>query len=121
MSGPVLAWLPSWKGGYAIAAVCAVTGVLRVATAPLDLLTGALFVLALGYAGAAAIERGQATARRPAQPPPDRLRVTTRTRDRVGAALAIVAGIVGLVLVFHGRDGDDDTPAAPPPIGRLGG
>jgi hypothetical protein len=47
------------------------------------------------------------------------------TKDRVGAGLAIVAAIIGLVLVFTYRDvagGDDDGPAgpvAPPSISQV--
>jgi hypothetical protein len=41
------------------------------------------------------------------------------TKDRVGAGLAILAAIIGLVLVFQfpqspGGDDDDDAPATPP-------
>jgi hypothetical protein len=48
------------------------------------------------------------------------------TKDRVGAGLAIVAAIIGLLLVFTYRDvagGDDDDgpagPAAPPSISQV--
>jgi hypothetical protein len=48
---------------------------------------------------------------------------TVRTKDRVGAGLAVVAAIVGLVLVFTHRDAaaDDDAPAAPAPpsVGQV--
>jgi hypothetical protein len=41
------------------------------------------------------------------------------TKDRVGAGLAVLAAIIGLVLVFQfpqspGDGDDDDAPAAPP-------
>lgn len=152
----MLAWLRSWKGGYTVAALCLLAGIVRVLAEPLDLLTNALFVLAVAYAGAAAVERRHARARRattrPAgldptpwstQPsrlvawltaqrgyapehvpddtaPPVRGRAAVLTKDRVGAALAIAAGVVGLVLVFRGDAVEHDhTPAAPPPISRL--
>jgi hypothetical protein len=49
------------------------------------------------------------------------------TKDRVGAGLAVVAAIIGLVLVFSYREasgGDDDDdgpagPAAPPSISQV--
>jgi hypothetical protein len=45
------------------------------------------------------------------------------TKDRVGAGLAAVAAIVGLVLVFSYRDvgaaGADDGPAAPPSMSQV--
>ena len=47
------------------------------------------------------------------------LSVATSTKDRVGAVLAIAAGVLGLVLVFQGHDGrHGHTPAAP--IGQVG-
>lgn len=152
----MLAWLRSWKGGCTVAVACVVAGVVRVHGAPLDLLTGALFLLAVAYGVAAAVERRLAHVRRAATraagpdpgawsthpsrlaawlrsqrghapdpgagrtAPPARGRVAVLTKDRVGAALAIVAGLVGLVLVFRDHaDVPDPTPAAPPPIERL--
>jgi hypothetical protein len=42
------------------------------------------------------------------------------TKDRVGAALAVAAAVVGLVLVFTGRgDAGDAGPAAPPATSRV--
>lgn len=46
------------------------------------------------------------------------------TKDRVGAGLAVVAAIIGLVLVFTYRDAgadenDDDNPAAPPSTSQV--
>ena len=46
------------------------------------------------------------------------------TKDRVGAGLAVVAAIIGLVLVFTYRDvsagdDDDDGPAAPPSVSQM--
>jgi len=45
------------------------------------------------------------------------------TKDRVGAGLAVVAAIIGLVLVFTYRDAgaaeDDVNPAAPPSTSQV--
>jgi hypothetical protein len=146
----VLAWLRSWKGGLVIAAACLVAGLVRVSAAPVDLLTVALFPLALAYAVAAVVERRASNARRasagtdgldptPWSTQPSRIAawlaaerghaphvdrgplpvtVAVSTKDRVGAVLAIAAGVVGLVLVFQDRGSmDDHTPAAP--IGHV--
>jgi hypothetical protein len=139
----VLTWLRSWKGGAVVSAACLLAGLVRVVAAPLDLLTVALFPLAAAYAVAAVVERRTSNARRAAtridgtdpmpwstQPfrlaawlraergyareGPVILSVATSTKDRVGAALAIAAGVLGLVLVFQDRgSADDHTPAAP--------
>ncbi len=139
----MLTWLRSWKGGVAISAACLLAGLVRVVAAPLDLLTVALFPLAVAYAVAAVVERRTSNARRAAirvdgtdpmswstQPSrlaawlraergyaregPVILSVATSTKDRVGAALAIAAGVLGLVLVFQDPgSADDHTPAAP--------
>jgi len=144
----VLTWLRSWKGGVAISAACLLAGLVRVVAAPLDLLTVALFPLAVAYAVAAVVERRTSNARRagirvdgadpmPWSTQPSRLAawlraergyaregpvilsVATSTKDRVGAVLAIAAGVLGLVLVFQGHDGRHGrTPAAP--IGQVG-
>jgi hypothetical protein len=139
----VLTWLRSWKGGVAISAACLLAGLVRVVAAPLDLLTVALFPLAVAYAVAAVVERRTSNARRagfrvdgadpmPWSTQPSRLAawlraergyaregpvllsLATSTKDRVGAVLAIAAGVVGLLLVFHDRGSPDaHTPAAP--------
>ena len=43
------------------------------------------------------------------------------TKNRIGNALAVVAAVIGLVLVFSGAGhGDrDDAPAAPPPASQV--
>ncbi|MHC1563566.1 hypothetical protein ACR9E3_31825 [Actinomycetospora sp. C-140] len=46
------------------------------------------------------------------------------TKDRIGAGVAVVAAIIGLVLVFTYRDvtgggDDDDGPAAPPSVSQM--
>ena len=128
----MLAWLRSWKGGLVVSVACLVAGLVRLSAAPVDLQTVALFPLAAGYAGAAVVERRMSNARRaaagadgpdptPWTTQPSRLvawlgaergyaggaivtiPVATSTKDRVGAVLAIVAAVVGLVLVFHDR------------------
>jgi hypothetical protein len=139
----VLTWLRSWKGGVTISAACLLAGLVRVVAAPLDLLTVALFPLAVAYAVAAVVERRTSNARRagirvdgadpmPWSTQPSRLAawlraergyaregpvilsVATSTKDRLGAVLAIAAGVLGLVLVFQDRGSPDDhTPAAP--------
>jgi hypothetical protein len=139
----VLTWLRSWKGGVVISAACLLAGLVRVVAAPLDLLTVALVPLAVAYAVAAVVERRTSNARRavarvdgadpmPWSTQPSRLAawlraergyaregpvilsVATSTKDRVGAVLAIAAGVLGLVLVFQGHDGrHGHTPAAP--------
>ncbi len=143
----MLAWLRSWKGGVVISAACLLAGLVRAVAAPLDLLTVALFPLAVAYAVAAVIERRTSNARRAASrvdgsdPMPWSTRPTrlvawwvaergyahegplivpsaTSTKDRVGAVLAIAAGVLGLVLVFQGHDArEGHTPAAP--IGHV--
>lgn len=151
----MLTWLRSWKGGLVVAAACLAAGLVRVIAAPPDLLTVALFPLAVAYAVAAVVERRMSNARRaatrvdgadpmPWSTQPSRLTAwlraergyaredavvvqpATSTKDRVGAVLAIAAGVLGLVLVFQGHDGrHGHTPAAPigqvgPQIGQLG-
>ncbi|GAA4740731.1 hypothetical protein [Actinomycetospora chibensis] len=139
----MLTWLRSWKGGLVVAAACLVAGLVRVVAAPLDLLTVGLFPLAVAYGVAAEVERRMSNARRaatradgadpmPWSTQPSRLAAwlraergyaregavvvppATSTKDRVGAVLAIAAGVLGLVLVFQGHDGrEGHTPAAP--------
>lgn len=138
----MLTWLRSWKGGLTVAAACLGAGLVRVIAAPLDLLTVALFPLAVAYAVAAVVERRTSNARRaatrvdnadpmPWSTQPTRLAAwlraergyahegplivpATSTKDRVGAVLVIAAGVLGLVLVFQGHDGGEGrTPAAP--------
>ncbi len=137
----MLAWLRSWKGGLAVSAICLVGGLGRIfvsaGNGDRPWLTPTLLVLAVAYGGAAFVHRRMLDPRRPVRLAAPRERgddpgighvtgggVAVLTKDRVGAVLAITAAVIGLVLVFDGRESGasaDDNSVTPPASQLLPG